>query len=157
MRRTDREVTDPEFVKDVLEHSVKAAFGFYDGNEPYVVPMNFGYEFDGSKLKLYMHCAKEGRRMSIIKSGHTKVAFEMDVDKKLVLYEDNPCASGMGYKCLMGVGTVRIVDEVEKRDSLSRLVKREFGKEVPLPENLDGIEVLCLEVDSYSAKQCIKN
>ncbi|MCD8339668.1 MAG: pyridoxamine 5'-phosphate oxidase family protein [Burkholderiales bacterium] len=156
MRRTDREVVDPEFVRAVLEGSVKAVFGFYDGLEPYVVPMNYGYQFDGTELKLYMHCATEGRRMSIIRNGHTRVAFEMDIDKELVLNESMPCASGMRYKCLMGVGNIRIVDNAEKRASLSRLIRREFGKDIPLPTSLDGVEVLCLDVESYSAKQSLK-
>ena len=41
--------------------------GMADGSRIYIVPMNFGYEFEGDSLILYFHGAGEGRKLELIR------------------------------------------------------------------------------------------
>lgn len=44
MRRKDREVTELETVKEIIRQCDVLRLGLADGDYPYIVPMNFGWE-----------------------------------------------------------------------------------------------------------------
>lgn len=48
-----------------------------NGIYPYVIPVNFGFEFNDDKLMLFFHGAKDGKKHEVIKQdNHT--TFEID-------------------------------------------------------------------------------
>ena len=55
MTRRERQVTDPEKILEILQRSKVVHLGLCDGNQPYVVPMNYGYEMEEGRLTLYLH------------------------------------------------------------------------------------------------------
>ena len=157
MRRVDREVTDPVIIRHVLETCKKANFGFWDGREPYVVAMNFGFVMNDDKVTLYMHSALEGRKIDLLKAGFDTVAVEMDCEHNLYLDSTIPCKSGMGYKSFMGLGRCRILEGDEKLKGLEILYKHQAGAVPKFPEGAtDAINVLCLQLDRYSVKESKK-
>jgi len=83
MRRKDKQLTAPEQIKAVIEKSVVCRLGMCEGNRPYVVPLCFGFRNNC----LYFHCAKEGKKIEILKSNNN-VCFEFDVDQKVVTSDD---------------------------------------------------------------------
>ncbi len=66
MRQKRREVTDPAIICAMLDRMEILYLGMNDGPAPYVVPLNFGYAFDGD-LVFYFHCAKEGHKLDCLK------------------------------------------------------------------------------------------
>ena len=48
-----------------------------DGGVPYIVPLNYGYEYADGELTFYFHSAKEGRKLEILKKNPT-VCLELD-------------------------------------------------------------------------------
>lgn len=61
MRRKDREVTDLSQLEEIIGRCDCIHLGLLDGEYPYVVPMNFGYERSGDHFTFYMHAASEGK------------------------------------------------------------------------------------------------
>ena len=61
MRRKDREVTDLSQLEEIIRQCDCIHLGLLDGDSPYVVPMNFGYERTGP--------AGDQRRASVLDSG----------------------------------------------------------------------------------------
>lgn len=57
MRRSDREVLDLDEILDIIEACDVCRIAMVDDGVPYIVPMNFGYMFDGEKLHLCFHSA----------------------------------------------------------------------------------------------------
>lgn len=47
MRRKDREVTELEAVMEIIRQCDVLRLGLADGDYPYIVPMNFGWEEKG--------------------------------------------------------------------------------------------------------------
>ena len=43
----------------------------------YIVTMNFGYEWEGRLPAFYFHCAREGRKLEMMRS-NPRVCFELD-------------------------------------------------------------------------------
>jgi nitroimidazol reductase NimA-like FMN-containing flavoprotein (pyridoxamine 5'-phosphate oxidase superfamily) len=67
MRRKDREVTGTEELLAIIRANKVCRLGMADGDLPYVVPLNYGFEFDCGRLVLYFHCAGEGKKIGILK------------------------------------------------------------------------------------------
>ena len=68
MRRKDREVKDFEVVKQIIEECDVIRIGLVDDDlYPYIVPMNFGYEFEGEEIHFYLHGAMAGRKYELMK------------------------------------------------------------------------------------------
>ena len=65
--KREREVTDINEIKEILDKSMIVHIGMIDGDEPYVVPMNYGYTLEDGELCIYLHGATVGRKIDIIK------------------------------------------------------------------------------------------
>lgn len=157
MRRKDREVTDKNEIIDILNkcNTVRIALND-DYGYPYIVPMNFGYDYKSDELILYFHCANAGKRMELIKRSN-KAAFEMDCDHKLIT-SDVACDFSMEYSSICGTGIIEVINGVEKISGINRLMKKYVGNKVFTfrEEMLNSVVVLKLTVEQFSAKRLKK-
>ena len=64
MRRKDREVTELETVKEIIRQCDVLRLGLADGDYPYIVPMNFGWEEKEGRLYFYLHGQQKAARRS---------------------------------------------------------------------------------------------
>ena len=60
MTKRELQVTDPHQIRDILNKAKVLHLGLCVDNEPYVVPMNYGYIMEGETLVLYLHSAVQG-------------------------------------------------------------------------------------------------
>lgn len=119
MRRHDREITDFDEITDVLTRCDTIRLGIYAGQFPYVVPLSFGFEACGKSLKIYFHCAKEGRKIELIKANPC-VCAEADV---LHGYVDTGHSVTADYESVIMTGTVTPVEGAEAVKGLELLLK----------------------------------
>lgn len=121
MRRKDREVTDFSEMTEIMKACDCCRLGFSDGEEAYIVPMNFGYDIDNGQITLYFHCANEGRKIDLL-SKRATVAFEMDTKHQLTGGELG-CNFTYLYQCIMGTGSADFVSDAnEKIYALKRIM-----------------------------------
>jgi len=120
-----------------------------DGDEPYVVPVCFGYE----RNALYFHSALEGRKVELIKRNN-KVCFEIDTDME-ILGGEQACGFTMRYRSIIGVGRAHILDnDDEKIHGLSVLMKQYTEGEFSFPkEKLALALVVRIDIESVTGKQ----
>lgn len=120
--RREREVTDLSEIIGILDRAKIVHVGMVDGNRPYVVPMNYGYTLENGKLTLYLHGAKESRKLDILRE-NPNVFIEIDTD--IVPFEGHTaCHYGTCYSSVMGEGTAEIIEETEaKKEALTILMK----------------------------------
>ena len=102
MRRKDREVTELSQLEEIIRKCDCIHLGLLDGDYPYVVPMNFGYERTGDQFTFYMHAASEGKKLELIKA-HPQASFCMDTGHELVKGEAT-CSWSFRYESAMGQG-----------------------------------------------------
>ena len=103
MTRREREITDRGEIVDILNRCSIVHLGLVDGDEPYVVPMNYGYTMDeDGRLTLYLHGATQGRKLDLMRK-NPKVFLEMECDVQ-PFEGDVACRYGTAYKSLMGRG-----------------------------------------------------
>ena len=109
--RRELQITDIDEIKAILDKSKIVHLGLVDGDEAYVVPMNYGYVMEGEKLTLYLHGATKGRKIDLMKQ-NPKVFFEMECD--LQPFEGKTaCHYGIAYASVMGRGMAEVVEDME--------------------------------------------
>ena len=136
MTKRERQVTDPQQILEILDKGMVLHLGLCVDNEPYVVPMNYGYTMENGKLVVYLHSAVRGKKLDMIQA-NPKVFFAIDCDSSL-----------------MGKGIARIVEDVEeKKHAMSVLMKTQTGKDFTFEDRLVSIvAVIRIDVEEYTAK-----
>ena len=145
-------VTDPHQILHILDTGKVLHLGLAVNNEPYVVPMNYGYCLENGKLVLYLHSAVRGKKLDMIRA-NPRVFLESDC--VLMPFEGRvPCQYGLVYSSLMGRGTAVLVDDVEeKKQAMSILMKTQTGKDFTFEDRLVTIvSVIRIDVEEYTAK-----
>jgi len=153
MRRKDREVTDSEQIRRILDGCKTCHLAMADGGLPYVVPLNYAYTMEGGVITLFFHCAKEGRKIGMLRSNDA-VCFEMCIEGELVHPSDSPCDSGYYFSSIIGFGCATFVDDVdEKRSALSLLMKHQENMDVSFtPEQADSVCVFKVASADFTGK-----
>ncbi|MEG2145187.1 MAG: pyridoxamine 5'-phosphate oxidase family protein [Lachnospiraceae bacterium] len=153
MRRNDRAVIDMESICDILDQCHVFRIAVSVDNEPYIVPLNFGYLYTEHGLELYFHCAKEGKKLDMIRQ-NPNVCFEMDCNHKLVP-ADIACGYGFYFQSIVGMGQVELIEENEsKKNLLHILMKHQTGKNFIFTDQQVAHVMVCkIKVMSVSAKQ----
>lgn len=152
LTRREKLVTDFNVIKEILDTAKVLHLGLVDGNEPYVVPMNYGYTLDGEKLTVWLHGATQGRKLDVMRK-NPKVFFSMECN--IVPFEgDVACKYGISYSSLMGKGKAEIIEDVElKKKALSFLMKTQTGKDFEFNDKLASVvSIIKIDVEEYTAK-----
>ena len=152
MTKRERQITDPDRIADILDRGKVLHLGLCVDNEPYVVPMNYGYTMENGKLVMYLHSAVRGKKLDIL-TANPKVVFAIDCD--VVPFDGVlPCQYGMTYSSVMGKGLARIVEDVEeKKKAMSILMKTQTGKDFSFVDRLVSmVAVIRIDVSEYTAK-----
>ncbi len=159
MTRRERQITDPAEIRYILEKSLVVHIAMIDGDEPYVVPMNYGYTLtdngptSNGRLTLYLHGATQGRKIDAMRA-NPKVFFSLECDLE-PFAGDVACRYGMAYSSLMGKGNAVILDDpAEKMAAMSTLMKTQTGGDFTFDEKLvKVVSVIRIDVEEYTAKK----
>ena len=153
MTRREREVTDRNEIVDILSKCKVVHLGLMDGDEPYVVAMNYGFTMEDEKLTLYLHGAVQGKKLDLIQE-NPKVFFEMECD--VVPFQGKiACQYGTSYASVMGKGKAEILTDIEdKKMGLSIFMKTQTGKVFEFEDKMVSIvSVIRIQVSEYTAKR----
>ena len=153
MTKRERQIFDPDQIKAILDTAKVLHLGLAVDNEPYVVPMNYGYLTEDGKLTLYLHSAVLGKKLDMIRA-NPRVFIEMDCDR-IPFEGEKPCQYGLAYASIMGRGTAAIVEDVEeKKMAMSVLMKTQTGKDFAFEDRLVSmVAVIRIDVSEYTAKK----
>ncbi len=152
LTRREREVKDINEIIRILDTAKVVHVGMCVDNEPYVVPMNYGYSMDDGKLTVYLHGALTGKKIDMMRQ-NPHVHFEMDCE--IVPFEgDVACRYGISYSSVMGRGTAEIVEDVEqKKQALSMLMKTQTGKDFIFEDKMTAfVSVIKITASEFTAK-----
>ena len=135
MTKRELQITDESRICAILDAAKVLHLGLAVDNEPYVVPMNYGYTLEEGKLTLYLHSAVKGDKLELLRS-NPNICFELDCD--LVPFEGKvACQYGLSYRAVSGRGRAVIVeDTAEKMEAMSILMKTQTGKDFSFNERL---------------------
>ena len=153
MRRKDREVKNIDEIMQIIEKAKVLHLGLFDSGYPYVLPLHYGYEYSNGSLILYLHSAKEGHKLDLIRA-NPNVCIEMECDVELVSGGEVPCKYGAAFASVVGRGRAEeVCDPQEKIKGLSLLMKNQTGQEFTISNQMaSAVEVIKVIVFDFTAK-----
>ncbi|MCL2126382.1 MAG: pyridoxamine 5'-phosphate oxidase family protein [Oscillospiraceae bacterium] len=154
MRRSDREITEKMEIMRIVEKCDVCRLAFVDNDVPYIVPMNFGFEYTDGKLILYFHGASEGKKHAII-AINPRACFEMDCSHKLIEAEEAAHYT-MEYESVIGNGKISyITEKIEKTKALNYLMKQYArDKSFSFSDHvIESVTVFKLDVLEFAGKR----
>lgn len=148
MRKKERAVEDKAQVEALLLQCEAIQLGLWDGEQPYVVAVNFGYR-DGA---VYFHTAIEGRKIECIEK-NGMVSFVAIAEHKIVR-ADKACGFTTHFKSVSGFGTaVLLTDPAEKAKGLDAIMAHYDGPIGGYDEKvLERTAVVRIKVESMVGK-----
>ena len=146
MRREDHRMPADE-CDALLRRAEVMRLGLVDADEPYVVPVNFGY--DGERI--YVHGAREGRRIAAV-AGGARVCFE--VDEGEIIRADRPCGFTARFRSVIGYGTAQLLTSAEeKRRGLDVLMQHYGSSGEGIPDaTLETTSVMEIVIERMEGK-----
>jgi len=153
MRRTDREIVSREEMDEIIRGSQVCRIALALDNLPYIVPVSFGY--DGKSI--YLHTAKEGKKIIYIKNNNN-VCFEFEGNVKLIKDPINACKWTFSYESVIGFGNIYELESLKHRENGMNIIMSQYSeKEWKIGENkLDNIRVWKIEINSITGKRSAK-
>lgn len=150
MRRKDQEIRDKSTIESIIRKEMVCRIGLSENNMPYIVPMNFGYKDNF----LYLHSAKEGKKIDIIKINNN-VCFEIDTDHELIKSE-KACSWGMKYRSIIGSGKAHLIDDYEEKRRALDIIMEHYSDRSSynyLDEEIINVVIIKIEIESITGKE----
>lgn len=154
MRRSDREITDPAVIDDIIARCDCCRLALADGTHPYIVPLNFGFRRCGGHPVFYFHSAPQGRKLDLIQRNGC-AGFELDTNSRLNPHE-TACGHSFRFQSVIGTGAVSMVEEpAEKVLALQLIMQHYTGRGTWQFDSagVDRVAVFRLDVQELSCKQ----
>lgn len=149
MRRSDRQITDPDELESILRNGRVCFLSMVDDGKPYVVPVHYGYE-EGT---LYIHSAPEGRKIDIIRK-NPDVCFSIVADFGMIRGK-NACSWSTNYTSVIGTGKAIIQeDRREKEKGLDVLMGQYSDEKYDFTGvDLDNVVIIKVEIGEINGKK----
>ena len=149
MRRKEKEIQEMAAIEAVIRRAQVCRLAMCQDGQPYVVPLNFGY----ADKTVYIHCAKEGRKLDMI-AANDRVCFEVDLDHGMEP-ADKACQFGFRFKSVIGFGRAQILKDHDSIEKALKILMAHYSKgEFSFtPEETKGVYVIKVELDELSGKQ----
>jgi nitroimidazol reductase NimA-like FMN-containing flavoprotein (pyridoxamine 5'-phosphate oxidase superfamily) len=149
MRRTDREITDIVEIESILNDATVCRIGLADGDEPYIVPVCFGFK-DGA---IYLHSAVSGKKIAMLEK-NPRCCFEVDLCDT-VLRTENPCSWGMRYKSIIGFGRTHIISDGEEKKKGLNCIMEHYGSGMHefSDDDVRNVCVIRIDINSMTGKK----
>ncbi len=113
MRKFEHQIHDRALIAAMLDMIPIVHVGCNDGECPYVVPLSYGYEVTEDALRVFLHCAREGRKAELWQG-------EPWVSLTFSAFQNRPNDPYLGeihdYRSVMANGVIRRVSR-QGRDS----------------------------------------
>lgn len=153
MRRAEREVCGKESLEALLKRYQVCRLGLVVDAMPYVVPLNFGYEWVDEWPVIYFHGAAVGKKMEGL-AACPQVCLEWDGDHA-VLSGTNGCDYSFAFSSLIGEGVAEVLTEsAEKRRGLTVFMKQFSEEKFTFSEELVArTAVVRVRLTSLTGKQ----
>ena len=152
MTKREYKITDEAQIRRILDTAKVLRLGIAVDNEPYIIPLNYGYTLENGELKLYLHSAVQGNKLDLLRK-NPNVCFELDCD--LIPFEGRvACQYGLSYSAVSGRGRAVLIEDVEeKMEGMSILMKTQTGRDFEFNERLVSIvAVIRVDVTEYTVK-----
>jgi nitroimidazol reductase NimA-like FMN-containing flavoprotein (pyridoxamine 5'-phosphate oxidase superfamily) len=142
MYHSDREIRSKKIITAILDMCDVINIGFFDDEYPYMLPVNFGYEF-GEKLVFYTHHAVEGYKIRLVeKNPKVCVVTHRFIDTH---------QSGHDYRSVMAFGEMSFIKNGDAEYAKAwKILCENNGRKVPDEVFRSDFKVLMGKIECHA-------
>lgn len=147
-----KNIEDQEIIERIIRSCDTCYVGTIDNEgNPYVVPMNFGY--DGENIIL--HSGPEGRLVEFVKK-HPNICVTFKSSHEMIFQNENvACSYRMKGESVICRGTVRFEEDLEKKKQYLDVMMKQYVPERSFEysaPSLRNVLVWIVDVYDYSSR-----
>jgi len=153
VRRQDKAISSREEIDRIIRSALVCRIAFADGDEPYMVPLSFGYDGDA----VYIHTAKTGRKLDFI-DANNRVCFELEANVSLQTDEGDACKWTFAFESVIGYGTItELTTPEEKSHGLNQIMLHYSGREWNIDASATATtRVWRIDIESVTGKRSME-
>jgi nitroimidazol reductase NimA-like FMN-containing flavoprotein (pyridoxamine 5'-phosphate oxidase superfamily) len=150
MRRKDRLVENRAEIDAMIAGSEIVRLALSQSDEPYLVPLSFGYDGDA----IYVHTARKGKKVEYFEA-NGRVCFEFERDVRFVRGNGDACEATFSYETVIGYGTIREIVAPDDKDYALRQITCHYMAAPPdFPDNgVSKVRVWRIDIESMTGKR----
>ncbi len=151
MRLKEKELTQKEEIEAVIREAETCFLGMTVADEPYVIPLNYGYRDNC----LYFHCARKGRKIDMIKKNN-RVSFALAVDARISTEGEMPCTWTTAYRSVAGSGEAHLVNDIEARREALDIIMSHYSSADDFKykrSSLENVMIIKVVITDISCKK----
>ena len=145
-------IEDQKEIEAVINECRTCFLGLSDHtNQPYVIPMNFGYK-DGT---IYLHSGQFGRKWKIMKENPKACVTFMLGDELAYQDEHVACSWRVKSKSVIAEGKIEFIENYEEKEAILHILMaqysdKEFKFNAPA---INNVGIFKLKIKSLKAKE----
>lgn len=150
MRRADKALTARGEIDAIVRGSQVCRLALAKDNEPYLVPVSFGY--DGEAI--YLHTAPTGRKIDLFLA-NPRVCFEFERNVEVRADPALACKWTMRYESVIGWGTIaEVTDPAGKERALHAIMRQYSGRDWTFePAAVARVRTWRIAIDKVTGKR----
>ncbi len=144
-------IEDRVEIEKVIASSDICYVGMVDGNDPYVIPMNFGYKDN----TIYLHSAPEGRSIRLLEKNN-RVCITFSNGHKLAFQHPQvACSYRMKARSVIAYGNVTFIEDLGKKvEALNIIMAQYSDKEFQYSDPaVINVKIWTVEIEQISCKE----
>ncbi len=141
-------IEDQNAIEEIIRKAKVCTLSMCDGDSPYAVPMNFGY----NNGIIYLHSAHKGEKMDILKANNN-VCISFYVGEKMhIRHEKVACSYSMKFRSVLAFGKLSFVTgHGEKEKGMNEVMKQYTGRSFTYnAPAIKGVSVMKVRVDKFT-------
>ncbi len=141
-------IEDPAAIEEIIRKATVCTLSMCDGDKPYAIPMNFGYN-DGV---IYLHSAPEGKKLDVLKNNN-QVCVSFYVDEAMnIRHEKVACSYSMKFRSVLAFGKLEFLsDQEEKVKGMNEVMKQYTGRSFTYnTPAIKGVNVMKVMVKKFT-------
>ena len=149
--RTIKDILDFSDQERIIKRAKICHVGMIDGDKPYVLAFNFGYE----NKTIYLHTSNYGGKLGILERNNN-VCIEFDVDHEL-FYRDKEvaCSWTWKYRSVIAHGKAEIIDDYEEKIKGLKIFMKNYSDinfKFSKP-SVDNVIVIKIKIEKITGRQ----
>jgi nitroimidazol reductase NimA-like FMN-containing flavoprotein (pyridoxamine 5'-phosphate oxidase superfamily) len=150
VRQHDKEIKDPEGLREILRKSLICHLALVDEGKPYLVSMNYGFRDN----QIYLHSALEGRKIDIIRK-NPEVCFQVYNGNRLTTGPDACGDWTMKYRSVTGFGKASLIEKDADKLPAMQIIMGHYSTKGPFefrPERVSETMVIRIDIEEMTGK-----
>lgn len=154
MRRTDREITDPAEIHEILRQAEYGTLSMCDGEAPYAVPMSCALYLDGGHAWLCWHGAKSGTKAEMLWR-NPRVVYSC-VSECRRDFAPERLHWSFFYRSAVAAGRAEYVEDPAEKNRLLQIILQHYGEHGSFhfpPAMLNSLGIWKCRIETLTGKQ----